>query len=463
MNTGAPDASHSPPGRGPHSALDALFRPFRVLARLRPSRLVVLGYLLYVGLGWLALCLPFAQKDPAVSALDNLFMAVSAVSTTGLATVSVADRYTGFGQAVLLLLIQLGGIGYMTLGSFLILARKGDLSPARVAIGRTVFSLPESFRLDSFLKSVIQYTVALEVLGAAALYFAFRHAGAEAPLWKAVFHSVSAFCTAGFGLYNDSFESFAGDFWVNAILAALALLGAIGFIVMVDVARMLTGKAERVTLTTKIILWGTFGLTVAGTLLLFLGEPSIRAMAPEEGLLAAFFQCMTAQTTVGFNTIGLADLSKGSVLLLVVLMVVGSSPSGTGGGVKITTLTAILGVMRSAVRGDPEVRFWGRAVPLERIWTAVAGLGFYLAALILGAYLLEMTEAAPFEKVFFEVASALGTVGLSMGITSSLTVLGKILVVLTMFCGRVGPLTLGIAFLGRSSAEPGGGDRDLAV
>jgi trk system potassium uptake protein TrkH len=436
---------------------------FRGVARLRPARLVLLGYLSYVVLGWLALCLPFAQKGEGIPALDNLFMTVSAVSTTGLATVSVSDRYTWFGQAVLLVLIQLGGIGYMTLGSFLILARKGDLSPARVAVERMVFSLPESFRLDSFLKSVIRYTIAIEAIGAAALYVAFRNAGVEAPLWKAVFHSVSAFCTAGFGLYNDSFESFAGDFWINAVLAVLALLGAIGFIVMVDVARMLAGKADRVTLTTKIILWGTFGLTVVGTLLLFLGEPVIRGMSPEKGLLAAFFQCMTAQTTVGFNTIGLADLSKGSVLLLVLLMIVGSSPSGTGGGVKITTLTAILGVMRSAARGDAEVRFWGRAIPLERVWTAVAGLGFYGAALLLGAYLLEITESAPFEKIFFEAASALGTVGLSMGITPSLSVLGKILVVLMMFCGRVGPLTLGIAFLGKSSADPGGGDKDLAV
>ncbi len=463
MDTGAPGVSHSQPDPTPRRWNERTLAFLRVLAGLRPPRLVVLGYFSYVALGWIALSLPFAQKGGGVAALDNLFMSASAVSTTGLTTVSVADCYTGFGQAILLLLIQLGGIGYMTLGSFLILARKGELSRTRQAIGHMVFSLPESFRLDKFVMSVIRYTIVIEAFGAAALYFAFKNAGAEAPLWKAVFHSVSAFCTAGFGLYNDSFESFAGDFWVNAVLSALALLGAIGFIVMIDAARVLAGKADRVTLTTKIILWGTFGTAVAGTLLLFFGEPAIRAMSPEKGLLAAFFQCITAHTTVGFNTIGLAEISKGSVLLLIVLMIVGSSPSGTGGGLKITTATAIFGVMRSAARGDTEVRFWGRVIPLERVWTAVAGLGFYVTALIIGAYLLEMTESAPFEKVFLEVASALGTVGLSMGITSSLSVLGKLLIVLMMFCGRVGPLTIGMALAGKPSAEDKQGAADLAV
>jgi trk system potassium uptake protein TrkH len=179
--------------------------------------------------------------------------------------------------------------------------------------------------------------------------------------------------------------------------------------------------------------------------------------------MAAFFQAMTAITTVGFNTIPVGQLSKASVLLVILLMVIGSSPSGTGGGLKCTTFSALIGVMFSAARGEREVRFWGRPIPIERIWTATATLGFYLAALVTGTWLLELTEASPFDQNLFEAASALGTVGLSRGITSALSTLGKVTVILLMFCGRLGPLTFGMAFLGRKRPDSEPQDNDLAV
>ncbi|MCK6459392.1 MAG: potassium transporter KtrB [Planctomycetes bacterium] len=433
------------------------------VARLHPTALVLLGYLWYIAAGWLLLCLPLCQKGPGAGPLDNLFIAASAVSTTGLTTVSVADSYSLPGQLVVLALIQLGGVGYMTLGSFFTLSRRNGLSPVRLGIGRAVFSLPDSFRLDKFIRSVIRFTFAIELCGALALYPLFRRAGVDAPLWNAVFHSVSAFCTAGFGLSNTSFEAFAADPWMNGVLAALSYLGAVGFIVVVDFARMITGKIEQVTLTTKIILWATLWMTVVGTALLFLGEPTLRELPPEERLLAAFFQCMTAMTTVGFNTVPIGALSKASLLVVIVLMVIGSSPSGTGGGLKCTTVTAILGVMRGAARGEREARFWGRAIPLDRVWMAVATLGFYCATLVAGVYLLELTQPTPFESNFFEAASALGTVGLSTGITPGLTGLGKLIVIALMFCGRVGPLTLGTALFSSIPGRPRTQDGDLAV
>ena len=434
-----------------------------VISRLHPSKFVLFGYLSYVLIGWGLLCLPFAQKGPGVGALDNLFIATSAVSTTGLATVSISDSYNFFGQLVVLGLIQLGGIGYMTLGSFLILARKSDLSPMRMSVGQSVFSLPPTFRLADFIRGVIWFTLAIEAAGAVVLYFIFRQAGVDAPLWNAVFHSISAFCTAGFGLHNNSFESFTGNTGLNMAIAALSYMGAVGFIVFMDMWRMLRGKVKHVTLTTRIILAGTFWLTVAGTALLFVFEPTVQAMASGPRLMASFFQCMTAITTVGFNTISIAELSKASVLLIVVLMVIGSSPSGTGGGVKVTTLSAVLGTMRSSLRGDSQVRFWERTIPYERIMIAFASLGFYILALVIGGYLLEMTETTPFEMNLFEAASALGTVGLSMGITAGLSTLGKVIIMSLMFCGRVGPLTFGSAIMGRLSAQPVKPDGDLAV
>ncbi len=440
-----------------------LLRRARVLLRaMHPSRVVLGGYLSYVAAGWLLLCLPWASVA-AVPALDNLFTAVSAMSTTGLATVSVGTRYTLFGQIVVLALIQLGGVGYMTLGSFLVLSRRPDLTAVRSGVARTVFSLPASFEAAPFLRSVIRFTLAIELAGAVALYFILRDAGVAQPAWSAVFHSVSSFCTAGFSLFDTSFEGFALDVRLNAVVAVLSYLGAIGFIVCVDLWRRLRGEVRRSTLTSRIILVATLALTVLGTAALYLDEPSIRHLARGERLLASFFQCMTALTTVGFNTIPIGTLSNASLVVLLVLMVIGASPSGTGGGVKSTSISAVLGVMWSAVRGSQEVRFWGKAVPVERVWMAFATLGLYLAALAAGVYLLELTESTPFERNVFEAASALGTVGLSTGITVGLTAAGKVIVIALMLVGRVGPLTFGASlFYGRTRERPAAVE-DLAI
>jgi len=204
-------------------------------------------------------------------------------------------------------------------------------------------------------------------------------------------------------------------------------------------------------------------LSVAGTILFLTVEPSLKTLPLVDRILAAFFQCMTATTTVGFNTISIGALSKASVLLIIILMVIGSSPAGTGGGLKTTTFTAMLGVMRSALRGERDVRFWGKKIPVERVWLAFSNIGFYLITLVVGVYLLDLVESTPFDQNAFEAASALGTVGLSMGITAGLTSLGKIIITFLMFAGRVGPLTLGSALFFRKETDSQSRDEDLAV
>lgn len=430
---------------------------------LHPIRLVALGYLSYVGVGWLLLALPFGHATDAVSGLDALFTSTSAVSTTGLATVSTGNDYNLLGQIIILVLIQLGGIGYMTFGSFVVLSRSAVLSERRQQIGKAVFSMPEEFRIDKFIRSVITFTLITETAGAIFLFLAFTRAGIEAPAWSAVFHSVSAFCTAGFGLYDDSFERLRGNVSVNVILGILSYLGAIGFIVFVDGWRCLIGKTSRLTLTSRIILATTAWLSLAAIVLFFVGEPSIQGLPPYERLTAACFQVMTSITTVGFNTISIGNLSQASLFLIVLLMIVGASPAGTGGGLKTTTFTALWGVIRSSILGREKVTFWGKEIPEERIRVAIASLGFYAGALILGCYLLALTESVPFEGLLFESASALGTVGLSTGITAQLTPIGKLILVVLMFIGRLGPLAFGIALF----LPPGRTDEpckeDLAV
>ncbi len=432
------------------------------LEGVSPVRSVTLGYLAYALIGWLLLCLPFAQSQ-SVPWLDNLFTSVSALSTTGLATVSTSGGYNLFGQGVILLLIQIGGIGYMTLGSFVVLSRIGFLPDRRLDIALTVFSVPSGLRMEHLIRGVIVFTVIIEAIGASALFFAFRHAGVQTPLWTSIFHSVSAFCTAGFSLYDNSLETFRGDFWINTVLGVLSYLGAIGFIVCIDVWRRVTGKSTSITLTTKIILGSTLWLTVVGTLLFFVCEPSLQNLSPEDRLLAALFQVMAALTTVGFNSIPISQLSQASWFLLILLMIIGASPSGTGGGLKTTTFSALIGVMRSAMKGLDRVYFWGKEIPPARVWLAMASLGFYAGSLIAGCYLLSLSETHDFEALLFEAASALGTVGLSAGITPHLTHLGKAIIIALMFIGRIGPLAFGVSLFCGSKGPAPGSQEDLAL
>jgi trk system potassium uptake protein TrkH len=444
--------------------MKALWQGFnRFLQTLHPVRLVALGYLSYVFGGWLLLALPFCHATVTVSALDALFTATSAVSTTGLVTVSTGNDYSIPGQVIILILIQLGGIGYMTFGSFVVLSRSAELTERRQQIGKAVFSMPEGFRIDKFIRSVIAFTCIIEAAGAYALFRCFRVADMDNPAWSAVFHSVSAFCTAGFGLYDDSFEGLRGNVPVNMILGALSYFGAIGFIVVVDAWRRLIGKTARLTLTSRIILVTTCWLSVGATILFFVAEPTIQTLPSDERLTAAMFQVMTSITTVGFNTIPIGGLSQASLFLIILLMVIGASPAGTGGGLKTTTFSAVFGVIRSALLGRRKVTFWGREIPEDRIRVAIASLGFYVGALILGCYLLALTESLPFEGLLFESASALGTVGLSTGITALLTPIGKLILIGLMFIGRLGPLAFGVALFFPPGRPDAPGKEDLAV
>ncbi|HBG61968.1 MAG: hypothetical protein A2Y03_07060 [Omnitrophica WOR_2 bacterium GWF2_38_59] len=418
------------------------------LCRLRAVnsvRLVVLGYMSYIFIGFILLCLPIMHKN-VVHPLDNLFIATSAVSTTGLTTVTINNDYNFWGQLVILILIQLGGIGYMTFSSFVILSNKKYLDDSSKNIAQIVFSIPKNFKIEKFILSVICFSVTVEIIGAIGLFFVFWHAGVENPVWNAIFHSISAFCTAGFSLFPNSFEGLANNFSLNAIISILSILGAMGFIVFVDVWRLVRGKEKHVTLTTKVIFSITFWLLLIGSALMFLTEIYGGGVANENRLMYSFFQAMTAFTTVGFNTVAISTMSKSAIMLICILMIIGASPSGTGGGLKTTTFSAIWGLMKSAIKGDRKVRIFGATVPDDRVRMAVATLSFYISTLVIGTYLLMLSEQGLFLDIIFEAASALGTVGLSMGITATLTVLGKLIIILMMYIGRVGPLTFGMAF-----------------
>ncbi|HEY9172380.1 MAG TPA: potassium transporter TrkG [Verrucomicrobiae bacterium] len=416
-------------------------------------RLLLLGYTSYIVLGWLVLWLPICHQTSGLKSLDHLFMATSAVSTTGLTTISTADSYNFLGELVLLLLIQFGGLGYMTLSSFTMLALVGQLSPLRQRMSSTSLSLPQGFEVRAFLRVIVGFTLVIEILGALALYPVFVRHAAPQPVWQAVFHSVSAFCTAGFGLFNDSFESYRDDVWLNVVITVLSYLGAIGFIVMHDLWKSLRHLKPHVTLTSKVILAGTVWISLIGTVLFALDEPSVKTLPATQRWMASLFQVMTASTTVGFNTIPIGGLSASSMFLLTVVMIIGASPSGTGGGLKTTTFTALWAAMMGVVRRRDTATFLGREIPEHRMRAAVATMMFYVLTLAAGIYALALVEKAPLPDQMFECASALGTVGLSRGITASLTPLGKAIIIALMFLGRVGPVVLGMAFFRRAAAQ----------
>lgn len=289
------------------------------------------------------------------------------------------------------------------------------------------------------------FTVVVEVIGAALLYLFFRGENVENSLWAAIFHSISAFCTAGFSIFPNSLEDFSGNLGINIVISISSILGAIGFLVASDIWQAINNKRRSTTLTTRIILIVTTWFLVTGFLLLFIFDQSMSNLPLGEHLLTAWFQSMTALTTVGFNTFPIGELGAAAVFFTLVLMIVGASPSGTGGGLKSTSVFAALGVMWSSLRGLNYVGIFGRRIPQERLFTAFSAFVFYIIAFLVGSSCLLILQTQAFEDIIFEAASALGTVGLSRGMTGDLTSFSKIVVIFLMYMGRVGPLSFGIA------------------
>ncbi len=417
---------------------------------LSPQQNLFYGFLSYVLIGTVLLSLPWLQKT-ATPLLDNLFIATSAVSTTGLVTVSVFDSYNFFGQLVVVILFQLGGIGYLTFTTFMILSTTKKITRWHQNLLKTEFTLPTTIKIRDFLKSVVIFTLIMEILGTVLFFIAFRQEGMHfwESIWHSIFHSISAFCTAGFSLFNSGFSAYTDNLLINTTISILAIAGSLGFIVVTDFALFLRKKSHSLSFTTKIIFYGFLILLSFGFVFFYFYEPTIKGLEGSERFLAAFFQSMTAMTTVGFNTVDFGAFALPMILVTIFLMYVGASPSGTAGGIKITTLTAVVAVIKSRLRNSKQITFLGRVIPYERLYVATSSFIFYTSLIALGTFILTFSEDFKFERILFEVASALGTVGLSTGITGDLSAIGKGVLIVTMFIGRLGVLTFGLAIWAR--------------
>lgn len=418
------------------------------LTSLAPAQFLVLGYFVVITGGTLLLLLPTATMDGrGLSLVDALFTSTSATAVTGLVVVSTAEHLTFFGQMVVMLLIQIGGLGIMTISTLFafFLGKKIGLKE-RLIIQEDLNQLKIS-GVVQLVKYILLMTFLIEGCGALLL---FPRLLREFPPWRAlyysIFHSISAFNNAGFDLFGDSLESFTGDIYMNVVMASLILLGGIGFAVIAELYRR--KSLSHLSLHTRMVLRITILLLLVAFLGVFFLEMQNPATMQDftltERVLASFFLSVTPRTA-GFNTIPTGLLQTQTLFFLIILMFIGASPGSTGGGVKTTTFGTLLIAVLSSIRGSKDVEIFKRRLSLEIILRSVTIVSLSLFLIVFITMLLTMTEEFLFVSILFETFSAFGTVGLSTGITSELSIIGRLLITLTMFCGRIGPLTLALA------------------
>lgn len=426
-----------------------------------PIRLLVIGYIFTTLILASLLTLPIASsKGVSQPFIDALFVATSGISTTGLTVVDVGSFYSLFGQIVLLIDFQIGGIGYMTFYVFLVYILNVKLPLKMGLVGReSLLGASLSGEVAKFFTLVVIFTFSFEFIGAAVLSsywvheFSLPHA-----IYLGIFHSVSAFCTAGFSLFPD-LVPYQGSVVVNLVIDLLSILGGIGFYVLYDIYALSkkTIKRERprqLSAHSKLAMLVTIIVLFIGAGVILISEKWPPSTILGHRLLASSFQAISASTTDGFNTIDIGTLGYTSLFILIVLMFIGSSPGGTGGGIKTTTLGIMLLSIWSLYRGKSDVNIFKRRIPDETIHRSFAIFLSFVLMLTIDMFVLTTTENASFLQILFETTSALGNTGLSMGITPDLGIVGKIFLIITMFIGRIGPLAIGFSLFGAPKTEP---------
>ena len=419
--------------------------------RLSPGRLIALGFLSVILIGAILLCLPVSHSGKtAVRPIDALFSSVSAVCVTGLVTVDTGAAYSGFGQAVIAVLIQIGGLGITTLGAGLVALLGGRLNQRENNLVREALNVPTWAGIKPLIMAVITMDFTIEFIGAVlALPTFLKDYAPGKAIWLSVFHSIASFNNGGFDVLGtgNSLGAYTRDVWFNLVTAALIILGGLGFFVIRELLRH--KKGERFSLHTKVVLLMSAILTVGGMLLVKLTEQG------QISWLGAFFSSVTARTA-GFATYPMAGFTNAGLLIMCMLMFIGASPGSTGGGMKTTTIFVLFLNLRSAATGK-EAHAFGRKIKDDTLYRAFVIIGLGLAwGLIMTAAVCALEPDLPLRDVLFEVISGLGTTGLSTGVTPQLGTASRILLMLTMYVGRLGPLSVATLLVGR---KPGGVSR----
>ncbi len=430
--------------------------------RLSPVQLFVLSFTTLIAVGTLGLLfLPGLYTGPHLGFVDALFTATSAVCVTGLIVVDTATYFTPLGQAWVVALIQAGGIGILSLTTLVMYALgRRSLSMEEASGGGT--GIPVRFVDErALLRSVVEVTFALEAVGAFLLWLDWRRRfGAVDAIWPAVFHAISAFCNAGFSVFSDSLMSLRTSPWTLSVVAALIVAGGLGFLVMQELRMRARRMVPRISVHTRLALTTTAVVIVVawGAFMVFERNHQLAGLSLPDRLCNAMFMSVTPRTA-GFNTVDYGQVSNPSLFLTILLMVVGGSPGSTAGGFKTTTFAILFLAFLSRVRGDRHVHAFGRTIPRETIEKAASLVVGGIILLGAAIFLLMLTEAhvggfddrSHLMQLIFEAHSAFGTVGLSTGVTSSVTPAGRVVLVVLMFVGRVGPASMVAAMAAGSS------------
>lgn len=437
------------------------------LGMMNPPQLIVFSFATIIGIGTILLLLPGTMHEGSLSFVDALFTSVSATCVTGLTVVDIGTQFTQYGQIVVLALIQVGGLGIMTFSTFFLYLFGRRLSMrGRDVIGSTLSHEPVQ-DIRSLLRKVMLLVFLFEGIGAGLLSVAWlKYHPLPKALYHGVFHSISAFCNAGFSLYSTSFEIFQTDVAINIVVMGLIILGGLGFVVLIDLKHVIRGPKtawRRLSFHTKVVLSVTGALILIGTLFILVVEYRhiFHGVNIFEASLMSLFQSVTARTA-GFNTLNMGAMTNGACLIIMFLMFIGAAPGSCGGGVKVSTLGILVAMLLARYRGAEEPHLFHRSITRETsgkaltiVISAVMLIGIVFLTLLLSEdwFIAPDESRTHFIELLFETISAFGTVGLSMGVTAKLTIVGRLLIIALMFIGRLGPLTMAVAL---TSSKPKG-------
>lgn len=416
--------------------------------KLSPYILILLSFAIMMFLGAFLLCLPLAQiSGKSGNFLENLFTATSALCVTGLVVNDISITYTIFGKIVILILIQLGGLGVLTVSSMVILSISRKMGYYTKKIVSEDINYNILTEIPRYLKNVSIVVFGIEFVGAVLLFFEFSK---KMPFIQAVgysiFHSVSAFCNAGFALFSNNIENYTGNILINFVITSLIILGGLGFAAILDVYNVIKKTRRKLSTSTHLAIVMTIFLICFGAVMTFMLEYSnkgtIGNLSLHDKLLSSYFQSVTLRTA-GFQTVDLATLTTPTIIIYLFLMFIGASPGSTGGGLKTTTLGILLLGVMNAITGREDIEYRRRRLSWQTFNKACAILMlslFYLFVMIIIMSIFDSSKG--FLPLLFELISAFGTVGLSMGLTAKLSIISKLIIILTMYIGRVGPLTI---------------------
>lgn len=441
---------------------------------LKPTQIIVIGFLAIILGGAFLLMLPIAsQNSQSIGFIDALFTATSAVCVTGLVVVNTMEHWTMFGRIVIMFLIQIGGLGFMTLVTIIMVFLGKKITLKERIIIQESFNLSTFQGMVMFVKKIVIGTLFIEGIGALILSIRFvPEYGFFAGTFKGIFHSISAFCNAGFDILTyNSLVPYSDEYIINIVIMFLIIIGGLGFTVWLDLFNLFKSRKDKnftlrngikkLTLHSKLVLLITLFLIVFGWIFFFIAEfknpGTIGKLRFDNKVLMSLFQSVTLRTA-GFDSINQMNMTYPSKLISIIFMAIGGSPGGTAGGIKTITMGVIMLSVLSVIRGSDSINIFKKSISFNTLQKSLAVVIMILSVVFIGTILLTITEANmqyeyEFMDFLYEITSAIGTVGLSLGITPHLSSLGKFVVIICMFIGRLGPVTVAVAI----SARNGGG------